>query len=56
MVPEDVYRYARTLEELFLDANQIKDLSKVCDTEIDFYFQRISTMLFMILYALLRRI
>ncbi|XP_078481067.1 protein scribble homolog isoform X2 [Ciona intestinalis] len=28
VVPEDVLRYARTLEELLLDANQIKDLPK----------------------------
>ena len=28
-VPDDVYRYARTLEELHLDANQIRDLPRV---------------------------
>lgn len=28
-VPDDVFRYARTLEELLLDANQIRDLPKV---------------------------
>ncbi|XP_022109604.1 protein scribble homolog isoform X3 [Acanthaster planci] len=27
-VPDDVYRYSRTLEELLLDANQIRDLPK----------------------------
>ncbi|XP_071811026.1 protein scribble homolog isoform X5 [Apostichopus japonicus] len=27
-VPDDVFRYARTLEELLLDANQIRDLPK----------------------------
>ena len=31
-VPDDVLRYARSLEELFLDANQIKDLPRVCIT------------------------
>ena len=29
-VPEDIFRYARTLEELLLDANHIRDLPKVC--------------------------
>lgn len=29
-VPDEVYRYERYLEELFLDANQIKDLPRVC--------------------------
>lgn len=28
-VPDEVYRYERYLEELFLDANQIKDLPRV---------------------------
>lgn len=28
-IPDDVLRYARSLEELFLDANQIKDLPRV---------------------------
>lgn len=27
-VPDEVYRYDRSLEELFLDANQIKDLPR----------------------------
>jgi len=29
-VPDEVLRYGRTLEELLLDNNQIKDLPKVC--------------------------
>jgi len=29
-VPDEVLRYARTLEELLLDNNQIRDLPKVC--------------------------
>lgn len=29
-VPEDILRYSRSLEELFLDANHIRDLPKVC--------------------------
>jgi protein scribble len=28
-VPDEVYRYERYLEELYLDANQIKDLPRV---------------------------
>ena len=28
-VPEDIMRYARSLEELLLDANHIRDLPKV---------------------------
>lgn len=28
-VPDEIVRYSRTLEELLLDANQIKDLPKV---------------------------
>jgi len=28
-VPDEILRYAKTLEELLLDANQIKDLPKV---------------------------
>ena len=28
-VPEDILRYARTLEEVLLDANHIRDLPKV---------------------------
>ena len=28
-VPDEVYRYDRSLEELYLDANQIKDLPRV---------------------------
>lgn len=29
-VPEDILRYVRTLEELLLDANQIRELPRVC--------------------------
>jgi len=29
-VPEEVLRYARTLEELLLDSNLIRELPKVC--------------------------
>ena len=29
-VPEDLWRYSRSLEELLLDANHIRDLPKVC--------------------------
>ena len=29
-VPDDVLRYANTLEELMLDANQIRELPRVC--------------------------
>jgi protein scribble len=29
-VPEDILRYSRSLEELLLDANHIRDLPKVC--------------------------
>ncbi len=28
-VPEDILRYSRTLEELFLDANQLRELPRV---------------------------
>lgn len=28
-VPDEIYRYSRTLEELLLDANQLKELPKV---------------------------
>ena len=28
-VPDDIHRYARSLEELLLDSNHIKDLPKV---------------------------
>ena len=33
-VPEDIMRYARSLEELLLDANHIRDLPKVMNHEI----------------------
>jgi len=29
-VPDDVLRYANTLEDLMLDANQIRELPRVC--------------------------
>lgn len=29
-VPDDIFRYARSLEELLLDANHIRDLPRVC--------------------------
>ncbi|KAJ8894448.1 hypothetical protein PR048_007102 [Dryococelus australis] len=29
-VPEDILRYSRSLEELLLDANHIRDLPKLC--------------------------
>lgn len=28
-VPDEIYRYERSLEELLLDANQLRDLPKV---------------------------
>lgn len=28
-VPEEIYRYSRSLEELLLDANQLRELPKV---------------------------
>jgi len=35
-VPDEVLRYARTLEELLLDNNQIKDLPKVCTLHLSY--------------------
>lgn len=35
-VPEDIMRYARSLEELLLDANHLRDLPKVSLTSQDF--------------------
>ncbi|KAI3355387.1 hypothetical protein L3Q82_018226 [Scortum barcoo] len=32
-VPDEVFRYSRSLEELLLDANQLKELPKVCNQE-----------------------
>ena len=29
-VPDDILRYSRTLEELLLDANQLRELPRVC--------------------------
>jgi len=34
VVPDEILRYAKTLEELLLDANQIKDLPKVRHLDI----------------------
>ena len=34
-VPDDIHRYARSLEELLLDANHIKDLPKVVGTFLE---------------------
>lgn len=36
-VPDDVLRYTRSLEELLLDANQLKDLPKVCTFLVVFW-------------------
>jgi protein scribble len=35
-VPEDILRYARSLEELLLDANHLRDLPKVRSRFYDF--------------------
>lgn len=32
-IPDEIYRYERYLQELFLDANQIKDLPRVCKAQ-----------------------
>lgn len=32
-VPDDVVRYTRSLEELFLDSNSIRELPKVCTSQ-----------------------
>ena len=37
-VPEDILRYVRTLEELLLDANQIRELPRVCIMKISYIF------------------
>lgn len=29
-VPDEIFRYSRSLEELLLDSNQLKELPKVC--------------------------
>lgn len=34
-VPEDILRYSRSLEELLLDANHIRDLPKVIFTTLN---------------------
>lgn len=36
-VPDDVLRYTRSLEELLLDANQLKDLPKACTFLVMFW-------------------
>ena len=36
-VPSDVFAHERTLEELFLDSNQIRDLPRVCLKWQDFF-------------------
>ena len=33
-IPDDIMRYARSLEEVLLDANHIHDLPKVSDSNI----------------------
>lgn len=34
-IPDDIYRYERFLQELFLDANQIKDLPRVSEFALE---------------------
>lgn len=36
-VPEDIMRYARSLEELLLDANHLRDLPKVSKLMMSFF-------------------
>lgn len=38
-VPDDIMRYSRSLEELFLDANHIRDLPKVYNILLCTIFQ-----------------
>lgn len=38
-VPDEIYRYSRTLEELLLDANQLKELPKVSTSPLFFYVE-----------------
>ncbi len=38
-VPEDLWRYSRSLEELLLDANHIRDLPKVSFSICFLWFQ-----------------
>lgn len=33
-VPDEIFRYSRSLEELLLDANQLKELPKVCTSTL----------------------
>lgn len=48
-VPEDIYRYARSLEELLLDANHLRELPKVsfvfCIIESSFYVPSIKKIM-----------
>lgn len=39
-VPDEIYRYGRSLEELLLDANQLRDLPKVSKTSGEVHTQR----------------
>lgn len=43
-VPEDILRYSRSLEELLLDANHIRDLPKVLYTKLS--IQKYTLILF----------
>ena len=45
-VPEEILRYARTLEELLLDANQIRDLPRVRISETFLLFSDLLMLTF----------